>query len=81
MVWPDTQVSLRTVQSAMGRAVAATASLKKVPGPRDRVPLPRHAPDVQGPVCVGVTVETVMELEVAVALVIREPSAHWVTAG
>lgn len=80
MVSPNTQVSLRTVQSAMGRAVAATASLKKVPGPRVRVPLARHAPVLQGPVAVGVMVETVIEVSVVVAvaavLVMSVPSAH-----
>jgi hypothetical protein len=71
----------------MGRAVAATSSLKKVPGPRLRVPLPRQPPVLQGPVCVGVTVEIVSEVSVVVVmavdevLVTRVPSLHSVTAG
>lgn len=46
--------------------MAGTASLKKVPGARVRVPLPRHEPEVQG---VGAAVPVVAE-------VTMEPPEH-----
>lgn len=64
MVWPDTHDSVRTVHSAMGRAVAGTASLKKVPGARVRVPLPRQAPAVHGVMVTVAVLEEVVVVDV-----------------
>ena len=47
--------------------------MKKVPGPRVRVPLPRQDPVLQG---VGAAVAEPVPVEAV--LVMRVPSEHWV---